>query len=344
MSDTQTVSFMENIQTQNEGLMLALQANAEALQKMDKYFEKMDEEHEEVKEKEREEEMQKSKESLVKEISFATLELMKKENMELNADKFHQVSHGDVFGRKMGDEDAQVDVEGKLRTDTGEVQKPIQAMLKSISAEDYISLQKHFLKEHASLYEGDDKNGEEDVIPGVEDVEEDVMTDGGDEELDVEGDMEEDVDLVSKNWGMAKRGDHDEDDWESTDYPMDEDDMDKMYKSMKGMSKRELFKAMLKKQQTIKSNVKSEAQKLSEKSLQKQGFTKEISRSPRVIKKDSLGLDNTIVKSKKGEETDLMKEVKDLSNPELYSYRDLINMRDGTDKPLLTPELLEFYS
>ena len=330
--DAQTANLIEGIQNQNEGLILAMQANADVLQKMETHFQKMDEEKEKMDEEKEEEEMLKSKEAIMKEISIATLELLKKDNMVLNADKMHNVSHPDVFGRAMGNEDAQVDVEGKLRTDTGEVQKPIQAMILQLQKEMKM-LKKHFTKEHASLYENDEEEA-------MDSVEEDVMTDIGDEDMSIEGNMEDDMNMEEDDTGM-------DDDWESTDYPMDEDDMDKMYKSMKKMSKKDMFKAMLKKQISVQNNVKSEAKKLSEKTLQKQGFRKEVSRTPRVIRKDTLGLDNNIVKNKNNKvvgEMDLMKELKDLSNPELYSTRDLINMRDGGDKPILTPELLEFYN
>mgnify|MGYP001580261017 CR=1 FL=1 len=155
--------YLGNMQKSQTGILLALGAVSDSLSKMNVHLDKQAAKEEEMK-MAKEAEMAKTetnlaKQNLIKEITTGVISSLQKENMELNASKFHPVKHKDIFNAEGGDEDKQVDA--KPRPDTKEVQKPIQAMLKEL-----IALNKHFLKQHADLYE--DEEAKEDVLHGEE--------------------------------------------------------------------------------------------------------------------------------------------------------------------------------
>ena len=301
--------------TQQEGTTLAMNAIAEGLIKMDKHFEKMGS-HTNIKKNEHEgdsdmdntsefEDIKKAKDAIVAETALAVVDILKKEkwSQDLHGDQFHNVNHKDVFYSGGGVTDAQTDAD--LREDTGEVQKPLQLqelekLLKQMEknmTKKLVTMQKHFLKEHASQYEGDDA-----MLGG--DVEEDVMTEDaemGMEELggaggEMENDMMEGEMMDDEEFGME----------ESAEYPTmdDEDDFEKMYK------------AMLKKNQKLEKSVNAKAKVMADQMLKKQGFHKEASKNPSKLQKGgkTLGLDpNPLKDAKDGNNTSLVDIAKDLS-------------------------------
>lgn len=186
--------YFERMEKSQQGSTLALGAVAEHLEKMNRWFEKQDERDEDEKHRE-EMEMEKqqsevAKQELIKEISTAVFGLMK-ENMELHGDKMHSVSHEDVFHEHGNEDEAQEDADP--RSDTEEVQQPLQAMLKELRGE-FTALKKHLLKEHAEQYEGYD--GEEAGMG----MEEEVMADEMDDHESAEYPMEED-EYEEKSYG-----------------------------------------------------------------------------------------------------------------------------------------------
>ena len=262
--------YLGNMQKSQTGILLALGAVSDSLSKMNVHLDKQAAKEEEMK-MAKEAEMAKTetnlaKQNLIKEITTGVISSLQKENMELNASKFHPVKHKDIFNAEGGDEDKQVDA--KPRPDTKEVQKPIQAMLKEL-----IALNKHFLKQHADLYE--DEEAKEDVLHGEE--EKPV-------EMAAVGMGEEDEEMVAEEADGA------------AEYPMEEDEFkDKdMYKQFKALKKE---MSSLKK--SFDTEVEKKATKMADETLAKQGWTKEISRQPKLIKDKTMGLNEVpITKSK----------------------------------------------
>ena len=118
----------------NQGIMLGLSAIAETLLKMDTRLSKAEEKEEQKKEEE-EEELEKSafaleKASLIKEITEGVLAAIKQGGMEVEGKEPKSVGGRDAWpiDSRVVEEGRQVPV--TLRTDTKEVQKPIQAMQK----------------------------------------------------------------------------------------------------------------------------------------------------------------------------------------------------------------------
>jgi hypothetical protein len=280
-------SYFEKMDTNSKGTTLALGAVAETLQKMNFRLAKQ-EEAEEQQKYDDDVEMEKqagelSKQSLIKEISIAVVDILKTGNMELNADKFRSVSHGEIFEANGGDEDKQKDA--KDTNDTSKVQQPIQAMLKQLQGQ-VTNLQKHFLKEHADLYQNDE--AKEEVL-------------GGEEEM-VE--MQEEP-IVPP---MEEEG--------SAEYPMEEDafedeDMIKMAKMVKSLSKQV---ASLKK--GIGTASETKAKVMAESTLKQQGWNKETSRTPRLTGNNTMGLDDQPIR-KSQDNADVADQLSTLSWNEL---------------------------
>lgn len=316
--DAQLSEYFDTMQKSNEGLLLALQASAEVMQRIDNRLEKMehnDESDRASAESAKEaEEMEMAKSALVKETAEAVIDLVKKENMELNGDTFRKVSHKDVFNHGGGVNDEQKSPD--LVTETSEVQKPLQAMLKSMTAEEYQLLQKHFLKEHANMYERD---AMEDSASS--DVEEDVME--AEEDLGMNDDFEKDMHMEDDMGGMGM-----EDDMESADYPVEEEDYEKMYKSLK---------------KQYNSRLQSEARQLAEATLKKQGWNKERSKSPRRITENTIGIQKATNQAEV--ESDLVAQFKAYSDKSFKEICD--DYVPSLSKALMPPmddNLLELYS
>ena len=316
--DAQFGEYLDTMQKQNDGLLLALQASAEVMQRLDNKLEKMEHYDDEKREKEdsmkEEEELEKAKNTLVEETAGAVVELMKKENMELHGDTFRKVSHKDVFNQGGGVNDAQSSPD--LVTETGEVQKPLQAMLKSMTAKEYQMLQKHFLKEHANMYEHDEV---EDMASG--DVAEDVLE--ADEELGMNDDFEKDMGNGEMEMDMGM-----EDDMEPANYPVEEDDYEKMYKSLK---------------KSYNQRVQGEARKMAEATLKKQGWNKEINRQPRRMSEKTMGLEKS-QQHQANLEADLISQIKDYSEK---SFKEICDDYMPNLSKSITPmgdNLLELYS
>ena len=246
----------------------ALYAIAEALQKQEDRYTALDNETQ-LQKQAQEVELEKAQnetatQDLVKSITKQIMtELSKAENMVLNGDTFKNVSHKDVFESDGGDEDKQV--AAKDKNDTGEVQKPIQAMIKTQVVNE---LKKHFTKEHESLYADDDSA----------DLEEEVM------EEPAEVAMDEAVEDVEPEG--------------SSEYPMEEEEYDEdTFKMMKGLQKQ--LKNL---ESNIPNLVMEKAQEMSDAQLLKSGFRKERSKQPQVTSL-AMGLDAddyAISKSKDG--------------------------------------------
>ena len=316
--DAQFGEYLDTMQKQNDGLLLALQASAEVMQRLDNKLEKMEHYDDEKREKEdsmkEEEELEKAKNTLVEETAGAVVELMKKENMELHGDTFRKVSHKDVFNQGGGVNDAQSSPD--LVTETGEVQKPLQAMLKSMTVKEYQMLQKHFLKEHANMYEHDEI---EDTASG--DVAEDVLE--ADEELGMNDDFEKDMGNGEMDMDMGM-----EDDMEPANYPVEEDDYEKMYKSLK---------------KSYNQRVQGEARKMAEATLKKQGWNKEINRQPRRMSEKTMGLEKS-QQHQANLEADLISQIKDYSEK---SFKEICDDYMPNLSKSITPmgdNLLELYS
>jgi len=246
----------------------ALYAIAEALQKQEDRYTAIDNEAQ-LQKQAQEIELEKAQnvtatQDLVKSITKQIMtELSKAENMVLNGDTLKNVSHKDVFESDGGDEDKQI--AAKDKNDTGEVQKPIQAMIKTQVVNE---LKKHFTKEHESLYADDDSA----------ELEEEVM------EEPAEVAMDEAVEDVEPEG--------------SSEYPMEEEEYDEdTFKMMKGLQKQ--LKNL---EANIPNLVMEKAQEMSDAQLLKSGFRKERSKQPQVTSL-AMGLDAddyAISKSKDG--------------------------------------------
>ena len=278
----------------------ALYAIAEALQKQEDRYAALDNEKQ-LQKQAQELELEKEQsalatQDLVKSITKQIMtELSKAENMVLNGDTFKNVSHKDVFESDGGDEDKQVPA--KDTNDTGDVQKPIQAMIKTQVVSE---LKKHFLKEHEAQY-----NNEE-----ADDLEEEVM------EEPIEEVMEESMDMVEKEGHDLEEG--------AAEYPMEEEEVDAdTLKMMKGLQKQ--LKNL---EANIPNLVMEKAQEMSDAQLLKSGFRKEQSRQPQVTSL-AMGLDAddyAISKSSDSPDFDINK----------VSFSDLYNAKmkrdsEGTD-------------
>ena len=319
--DAQLSEYMDNVQKQNDGVLLALQASAEVMNRLDTRLEKMDDdsnrEREAVELQKEADEMEVVKSNLVKETATAVVDILKRENMVLNGDQTRKVNHKDIFNQGGGVNDAQTSPD--LVTETSEVQKPLQAMIKSLTVEQYQTLQKHFLKEHAHMYEGGGDEG--DAAAGMgemgADVEEDVME--SEDELGMNDDMEKDMhEEEEDDMGMGM-------DMESADYPMEEPDYEKMYKS-------------------LKANVNSEARKIAESTLKKQGWNREISRAPRKINKGTLGVETNATPMFKSQE-DFVSQLKEYSEKSFGEIcKDYMPTLSKSMLPPLDDNLLDLYS
>ena len=306
--------ILEAINKQNqqgEGLNLAMNAVAESLLKMDEHMKGDIRKNEHAGDNDMDntsefEDLKKAKDEIVAQTALTVVDLLKKEkwSQDLHGDQFHNVNHKDVFYSGGGVTDAQTDAD--LREDTGEVQKPLQLqelekLLKQMEknmTKKLVTMQKHFLKEHASQYEGDEAMGglEEDVM--TEDAEmgmDELGAGGGGMEDDMmEGEMMDDMG-EDEEFGME----------ESAEYPImdDEDDFEKMYKSM------------LKKNKKLEKSVNAKAKIMAETMLKKQGFHKEVKQNPSKLQKGkALGLDpNPLKDAKEGANNNLVDIAKDLS-------------------------------
>jgi hypothetical protein len=173
-------------------------------------------------------------------------------------------------------------------------------MIQKSIEEAIVKIEKHFLKEHEAQYAGGDDRA-------VGAVEEEVMEEPVEEEMGMDS-----VELEG-----------------ASEYPMKEEEFDedmspeKMYKSFK--------KQLTDLTAAIPALVMKEATKLSEATLQKQGFRKEISRQPQIT--NAMGLDQSdyaISKSKGSDEKFDITEV---------SYKDLYNAKMARDAGTGTSEL-----
>ena len=277
----------------------ALYAIAEALQKQEDRYAALDNEKQ-LQKQAQELELEKEQnelatQNLVKSITKEIMtELSKAQNMVLNGDTFKNVSHKDVFESDGGDEDKQV--AAKDTNDTGDVQKPIQAMIKTQVVSE---LKKHFLKEHEAQYNNEDADA----------LEEEVM------EEPVEEVMEEPMDMVEKEA-------HEDEDEGAAEYPMEEEEVDAdTLKMMKGLQKQ--LKNL---EANIPNMVMEKAQELSEAQLLKSGFRKERSRQPQVT---SMGLDaNDYAISKSADSPEF--DINQVSFSDLYNAK-MKRDAEGTD-------------
>ena len=277
----------------------ALYAIAEALQKQEDRYAALDNEKQ-LQKQAQELELEKEQnelatQNLVKSITKEIMtELSKAQYMVLNGDTFKNVSHKDVFESDGGDEDKQV--AAKDTNDTGDVQKPIQAMIKTQVVSE---LKKHFLKEHEAQYNNEDADA----------LEEEVM------EEPVEEVMEEPMDMVEKEA-------HEDEDEGAAEYPMEEEEVDAdTLKMMKGLQKQ--LKNL---EANIPNMVMEKAQELSEAQLLKSGFRKERSRQPQVT---SMGLDaNDYAISKSADSPEF--DINQVSFSDLYNAK-MKRDAEGTD-------------
>ena len=277
----------------------ALYAIAEALQKQEDRYAALDNEKQ-LQKQAQELELEKEQnelatQNLVKSIRKEIMtEISKAQNMVLNGDTFKNVSHKDVFESEGGDEDKQV--AAKDTNDTGDVQKPIQAMIKTQVVSE---LKKHFLKEHEAQYNNEDADA----------LEEEVM------EEPVEEVMEEPMDMVEKEA-------HEDEDEGAAEYPMVEEEVDAdTLKMMKGLQKQ--LKNL---EANIPNMVMEKAQELSEAQLLKSGFRKERSRQPQVT---SMGLDaNDYAISKSADSPEF--DINQVSFSDLYNAK-MKRDAEGTD-------------
>ena len=210
--------------------------------------------------------------------------------MVLNGDTLKNVSHKDVFESDGGDEDKQV--AAKDKNDTGEVQKPIQAMIKTQVVNE---LKKHFTKEHESLYADD----------AADDLEEEVM------EEPEEVAMDEAVEDVEPEG--------------SSEYPMEEEEYDEdTFKMMKGLQKQ--LKSL---EANIPNLVMKKAQEMSDAQLLKSGFRKEQSKQPQVTSL-AMGLDADDYAISKSKEGSADFDINKVSFSDLYNAK-MKRDSEGTD-------------
>jgi hypothetical protein len=273
----------------------ALYAIAEALQKQEDRYTALDNETQ-IQKQAQELELEKAQsetatQDLVKSITKQIIsELSKAENMVLNGDGVKNVSHKDVFEADGGDEDKQV--AAKDKNDTGEVQKPIQAMIKTQVVNE---LKKHFTKEHESLYADD----------AADDLEEEVM------EEPEEVAMDEAVEDVEPEG--------------SSEYPMEEEEYDEdTFKMMKGLQKQ--LKSL---EANIPNLVMKKAQEMSDAQLLKSGFRKEKSKQPQVTSL-AMGLDADDYAISKSKEGSADFDINKVSFSDLYNAK-MKRDSEGTD-------------
>ena len=260
--------LVSEISDTKEGLNLGLASMGDVLERVDKTLSKMEARDAQGEEEQQHEELRKHKEEFAKEIASMTLDIMKKDGMDVDGKTMRSVNHEDVFdsGGGVGDEQENDDV----TTDIKDVQRPLQLMRKEMREQikkEFAELRKHMLKEHAAQYEGDlDDDGHMDMGG----VEEDVMmedTEGGmdlgfDEDMDEESEEGEEE---MGEWGVE----------ESADYPVDEeDDFDKMYKAILKNPKK--FNA-----KTLQKFMQKKATKQAESILKQNGFVKDRNHQPR---------------------------------------------------------------
>ena len=273
----------------------ALYAIAEALQKQEDRYTAIDNEAQ-LQKQAQDVELEKAQnatatQDLVKSITKQIMtELSKAENMVLNGDTAKNVSHKDVFESDGGDEDKQI--AAKDTNDTGEVQKPIQAMIKTQVVNE---LKKHFTKEHESLYADD----------AADELEEEVM------EEPEEVAMDEAVEDVEPEG--------------SSEYTMEEEEYDEdTFKMMKGLQKQ--LKNL---EANIPNLVMKKAQEMSDAQLLKSGFRKEQSKQPQVTSL-AMGLDADDYAISKSKEGSADFDINKVSFSDLYNAK-MKRDSEGTD-------------
>lgn len=276
----------------SEGTHLALAALSEILEKM---HEKMEKEEEMEMQKQAELEMKKQQEhdavqrtTLINEIASAVI----KQVQELNADQFHKVSHP---SNKAQADDYQESA--KLRTATGEVQKPIQAMEKGKP------VQKHTLL---------DENQHPHIHPKEE---EDMMATAAEKEP-----------MMGEEEPKAIED----------EYPKKEEFGSDVVKSiMAAVSSLKKEIVDLKKGMDIV--VQKQATTLADKILAEKGWHKEISKTPMLIPETTLGSTSINIQKSASDPLDIVDKLADLSWGEIanmYTARNA-GITDGLPKEIL---------
>ena len=306
-----------------EGLKLGLASFGDVLVKVDDRLSKMNNADEKEAEIRKSEDLKKYKEDFAKEIATMTLDILKqRDGMDVDGATMRSVSHPDVFdsGGGVGDEQENDDV----TTDIEDVQRPLQLMMQKMNKElkEMRTLRKHMLKEHASMYEDKDGDGDVDVMDEVmtEDAEEDMSVD-----MDVHGEDEMSDDEESE-WGVE----------ESADYPMDndEEDFDKMYKSI------------MKNPKSLKNFIKKQVDSKSKQILKQHGFVEDKGTMPRRSASKPLGIsDEGVIAKQSNSKNPLVDIVKSNSNRSWEDLaRDYVNHYDvKVPTGVITDEMREMY-
>ena len=334
--------LMSNVAKSQEGVLLGLASIGDTLTKFNDRLGKMDEVESRVEEARQAEELKKAKEDFAKEIAITAVNILKEEKpgMDVDGATMRDVNHEDIFnsGGGVGDEQEDDDVTTEIK----DVQRPLQLMMNEVRKEikkEMASIRKHMLKEHAHMYE--DKDGDGDVMDDImtEDAEEDMAV-GMEGEMDMSGDEEDE-----SEWGMEESADFpvDNDDYEDED----DDDFDKMYKSVS--KNPAAFKKFMKAQQL---QIKKQAKKQAEAILKQQGFVQDRGIMPKKTGGNgskTLGLDEAALQKAKSETKngrspliDIVKANSDRSWEALAKdYVDHYDTR--TPSGIITDEIRELY-
>ena len=308
----------------NQGILLGLNSLNELLKSMN---DKMDSAEKEREEREKEEELMKARKTFINDVATEVTTLLKEDSgvekyqVELHGDDAEKQSHEDTLKNGGGIDDAETVATGNdMGNDMDEAQRPMQ--LSDIAAT-LETIKKHMLKEHADMYEREEVKDEVMTEPAEEKMAEDIAS-------DVEGDMDT-ADTV-------READHypetDEMDWDN------DDDFDKMYKSLKNNPK-----AM---KEFMRKSLQKQADKKAEDILRQNGFNKSESYMPKVHNKNSMmGIQKSGDEKPEGTLSERTMEIKkQISRSWDELARDYVAFRGiGREQSgILTDEMKELYS
>ena len=282
---------IKQLQKSSEGTVLALGAIADVLNKMELRFKKQ-EEDEEAEAAAAEAMAEEEEEEIEKSqlIKEITTSVVK-QLMDLQGDKAVEVGSDTKHPKDSDSDDA---VEAKPRTATNEVQRPLQAM----------KLRKH------------DEEEEEEIEMAYKDHH------GEDVEEEIEEAMEEEIEAQ-------------EDDI-SDEYPMDEEEDDEevieeMRLMRKQMSALRKMNSQLQKQiDGIGNSFDSASDRKADALMQKMGYRKEQSTSPRLVTPQTIAPAYVPIVKGEAQSADVADQLSDLSWSEVWNLR-LAKMNGETD-------------
>ena len=282
---------IKQLQKSSEGTVLALGAIADVLNKMELRFKKQ-EEDEEAEAAAAEAMAEEEEEEIEKSqlIKEITTSVVK-QLMDLQGDKAVEVGSDTKHPKDSDSDDA---VEAKPRTATNEVQRPLQAM----------KLRKH------------DEVEEEEIEMAYKDHH------GEDVEEEIEEAMEEEIEAQ-------------EDDI-SDEYPMDEEEDDEegieeMRLMRKQMSALRKMNSQLQKQiDGIGNSFDSASDRKADALMQKMGYRKEQSPSPRLVTPQTIAPADVPIVKGEAQSADVADQLSDLSWSEVWNLR-LAKMNGETD-------------